>query len=87
MTGPIFEVFVHQKFRRLINLEAMPMLWSNYGNYCWHAPFSSKWPTSTTVHGVATQNFNLNFNPDTTVICNANPTITLNIEPDVYYVP
>jgi hypothetical protein len=85
MTGPIFEVFVHRRFRKRICLEATPMVRSNRANSRWYASFSTKRPQSATVHGVAQQVFSLKVDVRTTFVYDATP--GLSIEPDVYYVP
>ncbi|KAM6492524.1 hypothetical protein JOM56_012248 [Amanita muscaria] len=85
MTGPIFEVFVHRRFRTRIYLDATPMVRSNRANSRWHASFSTKRPHSATVHGVAQQDFSLRVDVGSTSVYDT--TTKLSIRPDVYYVP
>ena len=85
MTGSIFEAFIHRRFRTRIDLAATPMLRSNRANSRWHASFSTKRPQSATVHGVANQAFSLQVDVGRTFVYNT--TTTLNIQPDVYYIP
>ncbi|KAF8344462.1 hypothetical protein F5887DRAFT_971369 [Amanita rubescens] len=85
MTGPIFEVFVHRRFRTRVYLDATPMFRSNRANFRWHASFSTKRPHSATVHGVAQQDFSLQVDVGNTFVYDT--TMTLSIRPDVYYVP
>lgn len=85
MTGLIFEVFIHRRFRTRIYLDATPMVWSNRANSHWHALFSTKRPHSATVHGVAQQVFSLQVDFGSTFVYDT--TTKLSIRPDVYYVP
>ncbi|KAF8222024.1 hypothetical protein L208DRAFT_1455233 [Tricholoma matsutake] len=85
MTGSIFEVFIHRRFRTRIYLDATPMVWSNRANSRWHALFSTKRPHSATVHGVAQQVFSLQVDVGSTFVYDT--TTKLSIRPDVYYVP
>jgi len=85
MTGSIFEVFIHRRFRTRIDLDAAPMVRSNRANSRWHASFSTKRPHSATVHGVAQQVFSLQVDVGSTFVYDT--TTKLNIRPDVYYVP
>ena len=84
MTGPIFEVFVHRRFRTRIYLDATPMVRSN-ANSRWHASFSTKRPKAATLHGVAQQVFSLQVDVGSTFVYDT--TTRLSIRPDVYYVP
>ena len=68
MTGPIFEVFVHRRFRTRIYLDATPMVRSNRANSRWHASFSTKRPGAATLHGVAQQDFSLKVDVGTTFV-------------------
>jgi hypothetical protein len=85
MTGSIFEAFIHRQFRTRIDLDATPMVRSNCVNSCWHASFSTKRPYDATVYGAAQQDFSLHVDVCSTFIYDS--TSTLNIQPDVYYVP
>ncbi len=85
MTGPIFEVFIHQRFRTHIDLDTTPMVQSTRANSRWHALFSTKRPQSATVHGMAKQDFSLQVDVGNTFVYDT--TTTLSIRPDVYYVP
>ncbi|KAH9953866.1 hypothetical protein BGW80DRAFT_1439868 [Lactifluus volemus] len=85
MTGSIFEAFIHRQFRTRIDLDATSMVRSNCVNSCWHASFSTKRPYDATVYGVAQQDFSLHVDVCSTFIYDS--TSTLNIQPDVYYVP
>jgi hypothetical protein len=85
MTGSIFEAYVHRRFRTHIGLQATPMVRSTRANSRWHASFSTKRPQSATVLGVAQQPFSLEVDIGTTFVYDI--TATLNIQPDVYYIP
>ena len=86
MTGLIFEALVHRRFKRRIDLDATPMFRLNHANSRRHASFSTKRPSSATVHGVARQNFSLQVDVGTTHVY-FDTTTTLIIQPDVYYLP
>ena len=83
MTGPIFEAFVHRRFRRRIDVDATPMVRSNRANSRWYASFSPKSPHFT-VHGTAQQDFSLHVDIGSTFVYD---TTTKHIRPDVYYIP
>ncbi|KAK2460049.1 hypothetical protein APHAL10511_007926 [Amanita phalloides] len=85
MTGSIFQVFVHRRFRTRIYLDAMPMVRSNRANSRLCASFSTNRPQSATVQGVAQQVFSLRVDVGSTFVYDT--TIRLSIRPDVYYVP
>jgi hypothetical protein len=87
MAGPIFEVFVHRRFKTRIDLNAMPMVRSNNSNSRWHASFSTKLPPAATVHGVAEQKFSLHIDVGSTFVYHTTTTQpTLHIQPNVYYI-
>lgn len=84
MTGPIFEVFVHRRFKTRIDLNAEPMVRAKRANSRWYGSFGTQQPQAATLHGLAEQNFHLQFDVGTHIVYDD----TLqSVQPDVFYLP
>jgi len=81
MTGPIFEAYVHHKFRKQIKFKASPMKRVGQPKSRWHASFSSRIPKGAKA---SAKDFNLAIEGHETVVYGAN---LLKVDENKYYIP